>query len=61
MTDADGHWHRLHPLSPVVRAGRALIAVAILLLPSLAGGRSLGGAAAEVAIVGLLALAGAVT
>ncbi|HEY6052654.1 MAG TPA: PH domain-containing protein [Gaiellaceae bacterium] len=61
MTDGDGHWHRLHPLSPVVRAGRALIAVAILLLPSLAGGRSLVGAAVEVAIVGLLALAGAVT
>ena len=26
-------WHRLHPLSPVVRGGRATIAVAILLIP----------------------------
>ncbi|MGZ4389785.1 MAG: PH domain-containing protein [Gaiellaceae bacterium] len=61
MTDSDGHWHRLHPLSPVVRAGRALIAVVILLVPSLVGGRSLVGASVEVGIVGLLALAGVVT
>lgn len=30
-----GAWHRLHPLSPFVRAGRALIALAVVLLPRL--------------------------
>lgn len=58
---SEEHWHRLHPLSPAVRAGRALIAVAILIVPSLAGGRGLVGASVEVAIVGVLALAGVVT
>ena len=33
-------WRRLHPLSPIVRGGRATIGVVILLLLSLAGGRS---------------------
>lgn len=31
-----GRWHRLHPLSPVVRTGRALYAVLILLVPAIA-------------------------
>jgi putative membrane protein len=35
-----GDWQRLHPLSPLVRAGRGLIALAIvLLIPTLGGGR----------------------
>jgi len=38
MTEPD-HWQRLHPLSPVVRGGRATIALAIVILPSLAAGR----------------------
>ena len=31
-------WHRLHPLSPAVRAGRGLIAIAIIFLPTLVSG-----------------------
>jgi putative membrane protein len=31
-------WHRLHPLSPLVRAGRATIGIAILVVPSVLGG-----------------------
>ncbi|HEX7525246.1 MAG TPA: PH domain-containing protein [Gaiellaceae bacterium] len=33
-------WHRLHPLSPAVRAGRALIAIAFIFLPTLVSGGS---------------------
>ncbi|HEY5160786.1 MAG TPA: PH domain-containing protein [Gaiellaceae bacterium] len=36
--DVDG-WHRLHPLSPIVRGGRDTITVAFLLLISLLGAR----------------------
>lgn len=39
MTEPDG-WQRLHPLSPIVRGGRVTIAVVVILLPSLAAGRS---------------------
>ena len=31
-------WHRLHPLSPAVRAGRALIAIGFIFLPTLVSG-----------------------
>ncbi|HVA30100.1 MAG TPA: PH domain-containing protein, partial [Gaiellaceae bacterium] len=31
-------WHRLHPLSPAVRAARALIAIGFIFLPTLASG-----------------------
>jgi putative membrane protein len=31
-------WHRLHPLSPAVRAARALIAIAFIFLPTLVSG-----------------------
>ena len=31
-------WHRLHPLSPAVRAGRALLAIGIIFLPTLISG-----------------------
>ena len=34
------HWRRLHPLSPVVRGGRATIALAIAIVPSLLVGRA---------------------
>ena len=37
MTERAG-WHRLHPLSPAVRAGRLLIAFAVIFLPTFAGG-----------------------
>jgi putative membrane protein len=33
-------WRRLHPLSPVVRGGRGTIAVVLLALPTLIGGRT---------------------
>jgi putative membrane protein len=38
MTDDATAWHRLHPMSPVVRGGRATIAIVILLLPTVVGG-----------------------
>ncbi|MEA2314377.1 MAG: putative rane protein [Solirubrobacteraceae bacterium] len=39
-----GRWQRLHPLSPVVRAGRGAIAIFfILVIPTLAGGQRSGG------------------
>jgi putative membrane protein len=47
-------WHRLHPLSPVVRAGRGTIGIVIVLAPSLLGGRSSSGSWYEVAFVGVL-------
>jgi len=37
VTAADG-WHRLAPVSPIVRAGRAAIAIAVLLVPTALGG-----------------------
>jgi putative membrane protein len=38
-----GDWQRLHPLSPLVRAGRGLIAIiVIVLLPALSGGQGSG-------------------
>src|SRR5690349_6260678 len=40
MNPKDG-WRRLHPLSPVVRAGRATIAIFVVLVPTLlSGGRN---------------------
>ena len=39
----DGEWHRLHPLSPLVRAGRGGLAiVVVLLISSLTGGNNSG-------------------
>ncbi len=32
-------WHRLHPLSPLVRAGRGAVALLVVLLPTAFGGR----------------------
>ena len=51
-------WNRLHPLSPAVRAGRALIAIAFIFLPSLvSGGNNPWDAAWHgVALVALIAL-----
>ncbi|HEY2326715.1 MAG TPA: PH domain-containing protein [Gaiellaceae bacterium] len=37
-----GDWRRLHPLSPVVRGGRGLIAVVVILIPSLLRGGDTG-------------------
>jgi putative membrane protein len=54
-------WHRLHPLSPVVRGGRGTIAIAILLLPIIFSGGRVRDAVPQVAIVAALALAGFVS
>jgi putative membrane protein len=38
-----GEWHRLHPLSPLVRAGRGVLAIgAVLVITSLTGGNDSG-------------------
>ena len=41
MSDLDG-WHRLHPLSPAVRAGRVLSAFVAVFLPTFLGGSQSG-------------------
>ena len=33
--DGLGEWHRLHPLSPVVRGGRAVVLLLVLAVPRL--------------------------
>lgn len=39
-----GHWQRLHPLSPLVRAGRgAIVILVVLVIPTLSGGGGSGG------------------
>jgi len=53
VSEADG-WRRLHPLSPIVRGGRATIAIAILLLPAALRGRSLSDSYIQLAIAGVL-------
>ena len=59
--EATEGWHRLHPLSPVVRGGRGTIAIAILLLPILFSGGRVSDAVPQVAIIALLALGGFVS
>lgn len=54
-------WQRLHPLSPVVRGGRATIAVAILLLPIAFGLDSVANAAPQLAITAILVTGGFVS
>jgi putative membrane protein len=53
VSEAEG-WRRLHPLSPIVRGGRATIAVATLLLLSLAGGGRTSGLIPDLAIAGII-------
>jgi putative membrane protein len=53
MTDQDD-WRRLHPLTPVVRGGRATIGLAIVLLPSILAGRGSNRLYIEVAVVAAL-------
>lgn len=62
LLEGDG-WHRLHPLSPLVRAGRTLFAVAAVFVGTLAPGarggpRGLGG---HLAVAGLLLVAGVIS
>jgi putative membrane protein len=61
VTGADG-WHRLAPVSPIVRAGRAAIAIAVLLVPTaLGGGGDLRKELPQLVIVGVLLLLGFVS
>ena len=54
-------WRRLHPLSPVVRGGRATIAIFILLIPIAFGGDTLGHATPQFAVIAVIVLAGVVS
>ena len=56
-----GVWHRLHPLSPFVRAGRAAIALAVVLVPALVSGRDFFGSLVDLAILGVVVLLGFVS
>jgi putative membrane protein len=47
-------WQRLHPLSPLVRGGRMTIAISVVLVPSLAAGRSSKDALPQLAVVGVI-------
>ena len=53
-------WQRLHPLSPVVRAGRGTIAIFIVLAPAVLAGRSLSRSYIQLGIVGVVFLLGLV-
>jgi putative membrane protein len=57
---ADG-WHRLAPVSPIVRAGRVAIAVAVLLLPTALRGGDLTRNWPQLAVVGVLLVLGFVS
>jgi putative membrane protein len=56
-----GTWHRLHPLSPLIRAGRALAALVIVVAPALVTGHDVWGPAVQLASVGVLAVVGLVS
>ncbi|MDX6455099.1 MAG: putative rane protein [Gaiellaceae bacterium] len=60
MNRADG-WHRLAPVSPIVRAGRVAIAVAVLLLPTALRGGDLTRDWPQLAVVGVLLVLGFVS
>jgi putative membrane protein len=60
VTRADG-WHRLAPVSPIVRAGRAAIAIAIILLPTAVRGGDLKKDWPQLAIVAVLLVVGVVS
>jgi putative membrane protein len=57
----DQGWRRLHPLSPVVRGGRATIAIAIVLLPLAFGGGRISDAYPQLIVVAALLGAGVVS
>ena len=62
LTGDDG-WHRLHPLSPVVRTGRTLIAILVVFAGTLAPGARGGprGLVGQLGFGGILLLAGVVS
>jgi putative membrane protein len=50
-----GEWQRLHPLSPLVRTGRGVIAIAVvLLIPAAGGGHQQGSLNSDLAHIGVL-------
>ena len=60
-TDRPEGWQRLHPLSPVVRGGRATIAIFILLIPIVLGGDRLSNATPQLVVTTILVLGGLVS
>jgi putative membrane protein len=59
---ASGGWHRLHPLSPAVRAGRGLLPLLLVLAPAWTlGGSGREGSASQLGVVGVLAALGFVS
>jgi putative membrane protein len=54
-------WQRLHPLSPLVRGGRATIAIAVVLVPTILAGKSTREALPQLGVVALLTLLGFVS
>ncbi|HEV7208172.1 MAG TPA: PH domain-containing protein, partial [Mycobacteriales bacterium] len=58
--DEASSWRRLHPLSPLVRAGRGLIALLVVLAPALVGrgGQSVSRWAGEAGVFGVLLVLG---
>ncbi|MDX6473907.1 MAG: putative rane protein, partial [Gaiellaceae bacterium] len=54
-------WHRLHPLSPLVKAGRATIGLAIVLAPSVLTGRGFSGSYFELGLVAVLVALGLIS
>jgi putative membrane protein len=50
LSEREG-WQRLHPLTPVVRGGRATLAIAFVILPALLSGRNLGDTLVHVVVV----------
>jgi putative membrane protein len=60
-TETPEGWQRLPPLSPVVRGGRATIAIFILLIPVAFGGDTLGHEIPQLGVVTVIVLAGVVS
>ena len=58
---AEEEWQRLHPLSPVVRAGRATIGIAIVFVPTALSGGGTTNLPYELSVVGVLAALGFVS
>jgi putative membrane protein len=57
----DTRWRRLSPFSPIVRAGRGLVALVIVFVPQLVGHGGGGSLITELAVVGGLVALGAVS
>jgi putative membrane protein len=59
-TGGDG-WQRLHPLSPLVRGGRATIGIAIILAPAVLTGRGFSNEYPQLGVVGVIVALGFVS